>query len=86
MKKLFMLPVLFLFTTSAQADNVSVYDGHQKNTTPSQYEYDSAQPLPLPVYENEPHFSKLLQIIDDDQPVITIKARMTLIPPVHQNV
>jgi len=81
-----MLPALFLFATSVQADNVSVYDGHQKNTTPSQYEYDLAQPVPPPVYEYEPHFFKLLQIIDDDQPVVTIKADMTLIQPIHQNV
>ena len=95
MKKLFMLPALFLFTASAHADNthadnaytdnVNVYDKHQENTASGQYVYDSAKPLSQPEPDKQPHFFKLLQIVDDDQPVITIRADMALGATINQS-
>lgn len=78
MKPLFILLTLFTLTgpVLAEPENGSGVFAEKYRTYPNGFE--NVKPLPEPAFNEEPRFFKLLQIIDNDQQVITIKANLTV--------
>jgi len=77
MKFLFMLLTLFILMGPVHAKAIDSSTRHPENHPAYQNDYDSRRLRPEPAYIEQPHYIKLLQIIDNDTPVITIKASLT---------
>lgn len=77
MKSLFILLTLFTLTDTALTEPADDSADYPKIYHTYPYGFENSQSQPEPAYHEEPRFFKLLQIIEDEQQVITIKANLT---------
>lgn len=79
MKSLLFLLTLFTLTNpvlAEPADGTGLFPEIYRSYRA--YDFENGQSQPEPAYNDEPRFFKLLQIIDNDQQVITIKANLAV--------
>jgi len=77
MKFLLMLLTLFILMGPVYADATDSRGQYPENYPAYQNAYDRNQLQPEPAYIEQPRYIKLLQIINNDTPVITIEASLS---------
>ncbi|MFV9614320.1 MAG: hypothetical protein ACNYZG_00075 [Gammaproteobacteria bacterium] len=78
MKSLFILLTLFTLTDPVLAEPADGTADYPEIYRTYPYGFENSPSQPEPTYHEEPRFFKLLQIIENDQQVITIKANLTV--------
>jgi hypothetical protein len=76
MKLLFKLSTLFILMGPVHANATDSRDQHPENHPAYQNDYDARRLQPGAANSEQPYYIKLLQIINSDTPVITIKASL----------
>lgn len=77
MKLLFMLLTLFILMGPVHANATDSRAQHPENHPAYQNDSASRRLQPEPAYIEQPRYIKLLQIINNDAPVITIQASLS---------
>jgi len=73
MKSIIILVTPFLLTGPVLAEPADNEDSPQKPIRTAPRYYENGYPLPGPAYEEGPKFIRLIQTIDNNQKIITIK-------------
>jgi hypothetical protein len=78
MKPMIMLLTLSFYSTAtlaAQADDQNIY--HQQLKHPHLNAISNAHPLPVPAFDEEPHYIKLIAPIENERDLKTFEAGLT---------
>ena len=79
MKSMIMLLTLSFYNTAtlaAQADDQNIYQQQLKHR--HQNAISDVHPLPVPAFDEEPHYIKLIAPIENDPDLKTFKADLTI--------
>ena len=79
MKSMIMLLTLSFYSTAtlaAQADDQNIYQQQLKQ--PHQNAIPNVQPLPVPAFDKEPHYIKLIAPIENERDLKTFQAGLMI--------